>query len=216
MERVVLPAEVRTKTGKSAAKKLRLIGKIPAILYGKGRSPTPLAVERKRLLEVLHTAAGKNVLIDLEIHKDGEVDRATVMLKELQQDLYGRDVIHADLVAVSLEETIELEVPVILVGQAKGVAAGGILEQHLRFLVVECLPTQIPEHIEVDISHLDIGDTIHVSELKIPDGVSVRTPPEEVVVSILAPAKEEVPAPAEAAPPQVPQMPRAPEEAEEE
>lgn len=205
MERVVLPAEVREKTGKSAAKKLRLAGKIPAILYGKHYPPRPLAIERKRLLEVLHTAAGKNVLIDLRIQRDGDEEAATVMLKELQRDLFGREVIHADLVAVSLEESIELEVPVVLVGQARGVAAGGILEHHLRHLLVECLPTQIPEHIEVDISHLDIGDTIHVSDLKIPEGVTVRTPPEEVVVSILAPAMEEVPVPAEAVQPEAAQ-----------
>lgn len=207
MERVVLLAEVREKTGKSVARKLRLAGKIPAILYGKHRPPTPLAIERKHLLEVLHTAAGRNVLIDLQIQRDGDVETATVMLKELQRDLFGREVIHADLVAVSLEESIELEVPIVLVGQAKGVAEGGILEHHLRHLLVECLPTQIPEHIEVDISHLNIGDTIHVSDLNIPEGVAVRTPPEEVVVSLLAPVKEEVAAPAEAVQPQVPQPP---------
>jgi len=208
MERVVLPVEARGKTGKSAAKKLRLAGKIPAILYGKHHPPTPLAIDRKRLLELLHRAASKNVLIDLEIHKDGEVEKATVMLKELQRDLLGREVIHADLVAVSLEESIELEIPVVLSGQARGVAAGGILEHHLRHLLVECLPTQIPESIEVDISALDIGDAIHVSDLKVPQGVTVRTPPDEVVVSILAPAKEEVVAPPEVVQPEVPQPPR--------
>lgn len=194
MERVSLEASMRQRTGKEGARRLRRAGAIPAVVYGRGRKPVAVAVESRALRTALHTHAGTNVLIDLDIRVDGAADRQLVVIKELQRDIFSHEVIHVDFQAISLEETLEAHVPVILVGTPRGVAEGGLLDQHLREVVVECLPTQIPERLEVDVTGLRVGQAVHAGDLKMPEGVTLLTPPGDVVATVLAPRVEEAPA----------------------
>ncbi len=200
MERVNLDVSVREAKGKTGARRLRKDGRVPAVVYGHGREPVAVAVEWKALRQALHTHAGMNALIDLDIRTNGTAEKQLVIVKELQRDIFTHDIIHVDFQAISLEETLEAHVPVLLVGTPKGVVDGGVLDQHLREVLVECLPTRIPEHIEIDVSALTVGHAIHVGELTVPEGVTLLTPLGEVVATVLAPRVEEVPAPAAAAP----------------
>jgi large subunit ribosomal protein L25 len=194
MERVNLSATVRDGLGKSGARRLRRGGRVPAVVYGQGRESQPVAVEGKALSATLHTHAGLNVLIDLGIRGDGAEDKQLVMVKDMQRDIFTHDITHVDFHVISLEETLEAHVPVLLVGTPKGVVDGGVLEQHLREVLVECLPTQIPEHFEVDVTGLTIGKAVHVGELTIPAGLTLLTPTEAVVATVLQPRVEELPA----------------------
>lgn len=199
MERVTLGVQRRVGLGKGQVKKLRQSGLVPGIVYGRGVEPTPVAVDAKRLRGILHTAAGLNVLIDLAIG-DGSAPGATVMVKDIQRDIFRTDaILHIDFHTIDLAEQVEAHVRLVFKGQAKGVVEdGGIFEVHLREVVVECLPTQIPEHIDLDISELTIGRSLHVSDLVIPAEVTLVTEPEEVVATVVAPRAEEVAAPAAA------------------
>lgn len=203
MERVTLEARRREGVGKSHARSLRRTGQVPAIVYGRAQQPFPVAVESKALRTVLHTDAGMNVLIELAIADDGGRRTQTVMVKELQRSIFRRDIIHVDFHTISLEERLEARVRLTFVGQAKGIAEGGVLEVHLRELLVECLPTHIPEHIEVNINDLALGHSIHVRDLVVAPEIKVVTPPEEAVVTVVALKVVEevtpVPAAAEAA-----------------
>jgi large subunit ribosomal protein L25 len=201
MERVNLSAAARTATGKNAVKKIRRDGFVPAILYGRARASRPLAVGRKELLGALATG-GRNVLIDLTIAQDGQEESNTVMIREIQRHHLRREILHVDLHQISLTEALEAHVPVTLEGMPEGVASGGgILEPHLREVLIRCLPTQIPDHLTANVSHLGVGDSLHVRELVVPEGIEILTPPEEVLVSVVAPkekVEEAAPAAAEA------------------
>lgn len=202
MERISLQARRRDGLGKGQARKLRRTGQVPGVVYGRRREPLPVVVEAKSLRNVLHTQAGMNVLIDLSI-ANGDRAAETVRVKDVQRDIFLRDIIHVDFHTISLTETLEAHVPLSFLGQAPGLAEGGVFEVHLREVVVECLPTQIPDHIEVDISGLAVGDSIHARDLKVPPEVSIVTPPEEVVATVVMPKAVEEAAPA-AAPAEVP------------
>jgi large subunit ribosomal protein L25 len=206
MERISLVALPRPEIGKNAVKRVRLAGRVPAVLYGRNRSPLPLSLDRKALLAALHTEAGRNVLIDLRVRNDGEETSDTVMIAEIQHDYIRREVLHLDLRQISLTEEVEARVRIVLAGIPEGVTAGGgILEQHLREVEVRCLPTSIPEHITVDVQALRLGASLHVRDLPPMEGVEVLTPAEEVIAAVVAP-KEEAPAAAEAAAPAEPEV----------
>lgn len=199
MERVSLSALERTATGKSGARRARREGFVPAVLYGRGRTPRALSVGRKDLLSALQTA-GRNALIDLRVAQDGEAQAETVMIEEIQRDHLRREILHVDLHLISLTEALEVNVPVVLTGTPEGVASGdGILAQQLREVEVRCLPTQIPDRITVDVSALRVGGSLHVSDLKVAEGIEILTPPEEVLAAVVALAAEEEAAPAAAA-----------------
>ena len=207
MERVSLVAQPRPEVGKNAVKRVREAGMVPAVLYGRSRAPVPLAIDRKALLGALHTEAGRNVLIDLQVKRNGEETSDTVMIAEIQHDHIKREVLHVDLHQISLTEQVEARVPILLSGVPEGVtASGGILEQHLRELVVRCLPTAIPEHVTVNVQDLRLGASLHVRELPAAEGFEVVTAPEEVIAAVVAPKEEEVAAPAEAAAPAEPEV----------
>lgn len=205
MERVGLKAQIRAGTGKGAARSARRGGAVPAVLYGRGRAAQAIAVDGRALSAALHTHAGLNVLIDLDLggpasRVPGRAEPTTVMVREIQRDIFRHHPIHVDFYAISLTERLETRVRVQLKGTAKGIAEGGVVEHHLREVLVECLPTQIPEQIELDVTELVIGRSLHASDLVIPGGVTLVTPPEDVVVTVVAPKviEEEV-APAAAA-----------------
>lgn len=190
MERLVLTAELREGRGKGVARKLRAKGLIPAILYGPRTQPIPLTVSRKELSKALRTEAGGNVLIDLEI-KDGDLpSRKVVMLKEVQYDYLGKEILHTDFYEVAMDVMITVEVPIHLVGRPEGAKLGGILDQIRRVVEIQCLPGDIPNSIEVDVSSLKIGDSIHISDIKFEKG-KILTDPEETIATVLAPIVEE-------------------------
>jgi large subunit ribosomal protein L25 len=198
MEKPVLNAEVREQKGKEIAKKLRTKGLIPAVFYGPHSETLALMVDPKELSNTLSTDAGENVIIDLSIRKGEESFRKMVMLKEIQIHPLQRHTLHADFYEVSMDEMITVEVPVHLVGKSEGVKMGGILEQVLRTIQIQCLPSDIPRSIDVDVSPLKIGDSIHVKELQLEKG-KILSDLNFTVVTVVPPAAEEKPA-VEAAP----------------
>lgn len=220
MERVALKVQVRDSVGKGAARSLRRSGLVPGVVYGRGFEPRAVAVEARALAAALHTQAGMNVLIDLDLPDGARSGPTTVVVKDTQRDLFRHQLIHVDFHAISLTDTIEMRVPVVLKGAARGVSEGGIIEHHLREVLVECLPTQIPDQIELNVTDLLVGRSLHASDLRVPEGVTLLTAPDEVVVTIVAPRVHEEAAPAAAAPaeavpaaaaPEVPaEKPRAP------
>src|SRR6266480_3870543 len=192
-KQVKLKAEPRTNVGRSAVRKLKARGVIPAIIYGGKDKPLPLQVAGRDINAMMSHAAGENILVELEIA--GEKSNRTALVQEIQHSPVGGDVLHVDFHAVSMDEKIQAEVPLEPTGIPNGVKNfGGLLEQSLRALAVECLPRDLPDRITVDVSNLDIGDSIHVRDIKLPDGVAAKVQPDLTAFSVLAPAVEEEPA----------------------
>jgi large subunit ribosomal protein L25 len=167
MQRPVLTAEIREGVGKEKAKKLRSQGLIPAIFYGPRTQTVPLVIHSKELAKALQTEAGENVLIDLDIRKGPQSDRKVVMLKDIQVDPLQRVTLHTDFYEVAMDEMVIVEVPVHLVGKPEGTKVGGILEQVRRVIEVQCLPGDIPKSIDIDVSALKIGDSIHMQDINV-------------------------------------------------
>jgi large subunit ribosomal protein L25 len=191
-KQVKLKAEHRTTTGRSAARKLKARGIIPAIIYGAKDKAQPLQLSARDINAMLSHASGENILVELEI--PGEKSNRTALVQEIQHSPVGGDVLHIDFHAVSMDEKIHAEVPLEATGIANGVKNfGGLLEQSLRSLAVECLPRDLPDRITVDVSALNIGDSIHVRDIQLPEGVTAKVQPELTAFSVLAPAVEEEP-----------------------
>ncbi|MBI1976785.1 MAG: 50S ribosomal protein L25 [Candidatus Omnitrophica bacterium] len=200
MKQVSLAVKVREKSGKSAAKKLRQQGWIPGIAYGRLKEPVSLEIPEKEFSKLLQGAAGANVIINLSIEAAaGKALNKTALIKEIQQHPLSREVLHVDFREISLTEVIKVNVPIVAKGEAVGVKMdGGVLDHSLWELEVSCLPAQIPDKIEVDVSGLKIGGSIHVREVTPPAGVKILTDPEVSVFSVKHPTEEVVPeAPAE-------------------
>jgi large subunit ribosomal protein L25 len=192
-----LKAERRTATGRSAARKLKARGAVPAIIYGAKDKPQPLQLSARDIHAMLSHASGENILVELEI--DGEKSNRMALVKEIQHSPVGSDVLHVDFHAVSMDETIQADVPLEALGIANGVKNfGGLLEQSLRSLAIECLPRDLPDRITVDVSELNIGDSIHVRQIQLPPGVTLKVLPDLTAFSVLAPVVEEEPAVADA------------------
>lgn len=189
MERRELTVELRSKTGKGISRRLRAQGLIPGIVYGKGMEAVPVSVNSRELNAAIAGEGGHNNLLTL---KGAEgLDGNVVIVADLLREPLKRKAMHVDLHKINLTEKIKVEVPINLVGTAAGVIAGGLLDFAKHVLEVECLPTQIPEHIDVDVTELTINHSIHVGDLIIPDGVKVLEDPRASVVSILGKAQEE-------------------------
>jgi large subunit ribosomal protein L25 len=167
MERPVLSAEIREEVGKGGARKLRTKGLIPAIFYGPKSQSIPLVIDSKEFVRTLQTEAGENVLIDLNIRKGDQSDRKVVMVKEIQIDPLQGTTLHTDFYEVAMDEMVTIEVPIHLVGKPEGIKMGGILEQIRRTIQIQCLPGDIPKGIDVDVSSLKIGDSIHIQDIQV-------------------------------------------------
>jgi large subunit ribosomal protein L25 len=167
MERPILSAEIREGVGKEKARKLRAKGLIPAIFYSPKSQSIPLVIDSKEFIKTLQTEAGENVLIDLNIRKGDQADRRVVMVKEVQIDPLQGTTLHTDFYEVAMNEMVTVEVPVHLVGKPEGIKMGGILEQIRRVIQIQCLPGDIPKRIDVDVSSLKIGDSIHVQDIQV-------------------------------------------------
>jgi len=206
MTEIILNAEIR-KTGKSASNQLRRSGKIPGIYYAPGDEPLPIAVKESDLKDLIYTT--ETHIIKLKI---GDGKEYQCILKDVEFDPVTDKPIHFDLYGLKAGATITLEVPIVLVGKAPGVEKGGIIEHLLHTVEVECPSNAIPEHIEVDISNLDIGDSIHVKDLKIPN-VKILENELAVVVAVVPPRGVEVEEkPSEEAQPSAPSQPEKREE----
>jgi large subunit ribosomal protein L25 len=179
MAEITIVAEAPRPLGSRAAGRLRAAGKIPGVIYGHGRDPLPIAVEGRALRAALTTNAGLNALLALQV--DGETH--LTLAREIQRHPVRSTVTHVDFLIVRRDEVVQAEVPITLTGEARKVIQGdGILEQTVTSLTVHAIPANIPSHLEVDVSNLDIGDTIRVSDIALPTGVTTELDPEEPVV----------------------------------
>jgi large subunit ribosomal protein L25 len=196
-KQVKLKAEPRNGTGRLAARKLKARGIVPAVIYGGKQKSQALQVSERDINAMLSHASGENILVELEIA--GEKTSRTALLQEVQHSPVRGDVVHVDFHAISMDEKIEASVPLEAFGIATGVKNfGGLLEQNLRTLTIECLPRDLPDKITVDVSTLNIGDAIHVRDIKMPSGVVVKVQADLTAFSVVAPVAEEEPVTPEA------------------
>ena len=191
MERPDIIAELRAVGSKGVNRRLRVEGKIPAVLYGHGESGRGLTINAKELgLKI--RAQGENALYDLKVA--GQSDAVVVMVKDFQINPLSRKLTHVDLLKINMTDKVTVKVTIHLMGKALGQTKGGIVDQARREITVRCLPTKIPHAIDVDITNLDMGHAIHLRDLKLPEGVEIpQQEANETVVSIVT-VKEEKPA----------------------
>ena len=227
-ERVLLDAAVRTAEGKGKVSELRRQGLIPAVVYKEGESAVSIQISDRDLARIRKTKAGGNALITLHFSEGSKPllkehpalagEENVVLIKELQHHPVSHQVLHVDFHQISLTQKIKVEVQLSFKGEAVGVKQqSGVLE-HMRWEIeVECLPTEIPAEIAVDISGLELGKTLHVKDLQLPAGVRVVTDSEQPVVACVEPQREEAAAPAEEGAPTEPEVikQKKPEEGEE-
>jgi len=193
---VALEAAPRTDTGKGVARKLRAGGRVPGVYYGRGEDSIALTVALKDLHSVLDSADGSNVIVDLKLQGGGAKDMKA-LIREIQRDPVAGVILHLDLQHISLTERITVEVPIVLIGVPTGVKdGGGILEHLLREVEVECLPTDIPAKLEIDVSNLAIGDSLHVSDLKV-ERAEILTEADRAIAAVVPPTILEEVAPTE-------------------
>ncbi|HZI89956.1 MAG TPA: 50S ribosomal protein L25 [Candidatus Polarisedimenticolia bacterium] len=193
---VSLDAAQRADKGKGVARRLRVDGRVPGVYYGRGEDSIALTVGLKDLMSVLESADGSNVIVDLKLSGAAAKDRKA-LIREIQRDPVAGSILHLDLQHISLTERITVEVPVVLVGTPTGVKdGGGILEHLLREVEVECLPTDIPAKLEIDVSAMQIGDSLHVSDLKLEQG-EILTEADRAIAAVVPPTVLEEAKPAE-------------------
>jgi len=196
MDQVSLSAIIRTKTGKSVARKLRQQGILPAVLYGPKTKSIPLAVSAHDFKKIITKIPKQQVLFTLELKKEGEeeaVEKRTALVKELQLHPVSDEIRHIDFYEVFMDELVETEVPVKIVGTAKGVETGkGMLELLRRTITISCLPLSIPKEIPVDVSDLDVGDALHVKDLKAEEGIEFVDDPDTTIVTVVPTEAEAV------------------------
>ena len=212
-----IEAQQRDPGGKNVNRRLRLAGKIPAVVYGPGKQARPVSVNPGAVKDILYSESGRNTIFSVSV--DG-TEPVNVMIKDYQLDPVKGRLIHADFLEIAMDRLLELTVNVEIVGEAEGVKGdGGIMDIVTRSIQVQCLPADIPESIKVDVSHLKINDYIRVKNISADAKVKILTDAEIVVVTIVPPIKEEVPAveaPAAAAEPEVIKKGKVAEEGEEE
>ncbi len=190
IDRSTLEGKVREGSGKGFARRLRAQGQVPAIVYGKGvEKPSPVSVDPKALKVALATPHKYNTVITLKVAGQGDKQ---VLLKDYQQDPVTREVLHVDFLEVRENEQVKVKVPLVLTGKAVGTADGGILSQVRRDLEVWALPRAIPEKIEADVTHLKIAEVLHVNDIKLPEGISVKTHVNYTLAVVSIPEREEV------------------------
>ena len=177
-----LTAEKRDVSGTSAAKRLRREGIVPAVVYGAAQDEYTIQINAKEFTNLLKTQSGTNFLVNLEIEGAKEKTKLA-MVQEIQQHALTDGIIHVDFHAVNENETIHATIPVSLIGEAAGVKEGGLLEHMVQSLEVHCLPANLPDHLEYDVSEVEVGDTVSISDLNFPDGVTA-TLGDDVIVAI--------------------------------
>ena len=197
MAQYQLAAKVRENKGKEAAKKMRREKDIPGIFYGPDSEPIMLSFKDGDLRKILKSAASENIIMGLELQSDKGVETKMVILKELQSDPLKDSYIHADFYEVSMDKELTLEIPIVFVNTPVGVTNGGILQHVRRELTIKCLPDKLIEKIEVDVSGLGIGESIHVKDVVFPEGITSPHEAHLTLAVVNAPTVSEVAAPAE-------------------
>jgi large subunit ribosomal protein L25 len=196
MERFSISAEKRTENGKGVARSLRRDGMVPAVLYREGKAQS-IKLVKKELAKLITTTAGEQVMVDLQF-SDGE--KKLALLKDYQVDPIRGELLHTDFFEVSLTEKVKVTIHIAVTGEPIGVKRdAGLLQHTLRDIEIECLPDRIPSRIQLDISKLEVGQSLHVSDLKIEEGVKILNDPREVIVGVVAPVAEAAAPVAEAA-----------------
>lgn len=183
---VKLQVEKRDGTGKGVARRARMAGQVPGVIYGRGMDPVAVVVDRREFVTALHTDAGMNVLLSLQLGKES----IPALARDLQRDPVRGTLLHADFVKIDLMTEVEVDVPIHVVGDAPGVKEGGVMEHPLFQVRVRCLPTAVPESVDVDVSNLNMGESLRVADLAEGRDFEILNDPDSPVVSIAAPISE--------------------------
>ncbi len=192
MEQIALKASLREGKGKQKSIKVRKEGLVPGIVYHRGEQSVSISLVEKDLLKILRASAGENVLISLTVEGSKKKARP-VLIKEIQHHPVKRNVLHVDFNEISLSEKITVDVEVVAQGESIGVKQdGGVLEHVLREVHVQCLPTDIPKHIDVDVTGLKLGDSIHVRDLKVSDKIKVLNDGDVLIFQVKLPVEQKV------------------------
>ncbi len=187
MANVALAAQLRTAKGKEAARKIRRNKQVPGIIYGPHIQPVMVAVDYSQLYKVVKKATSENIMLDIEIKSDEGVQTKKVMLKDLQVDPIKDTFIHADFYEISMDTELTVEIPIHLLNTPVGVSKGGILQHVKREIEISCLPDKLIDFVEVDVSGLDIGDAVHVSDIPLPEGIKCLDDEDLTVAVVAAP-----------------------------
>ena len=185
MASAALSAQPREGTGKGSARKLRAAGRVPAVIYGHGEETRMLSVDAHELVTLFSKIRVENTVITMNI--EGEAQASQALVREVQRHAYRDDVVHVDFYQIHAGEAITVGVPLRLLGNPPGVKAGGVLQHALNEIEVRCMPDRIPATLDVDISSLEIGDSVHVSDIPQPEGVEFLIDAERTVCSVMAP-----------------------------
>jgi len=194
-KQVKLTARPRSESGRNAVKEVRARGGVPAVIYGAKTEPANLEVSHREIEALLSHAVGENILVELEIEEGGKTTNRLSLIQEVQHHPIRREILHVDFHAVSMTDEIEAEIVVESVGEADGVKNfGGLLEQNMRSVTIKCLPQNLPEIIRVDVTALKVGDSIHVRDLPLPNGVEIVDDGDLTVFIVAEPTVAEEPA----------------------
>ena len=184
-DQISIDVELREPGTTNQAKRLRRAGKLPAVLYGGAGEARPIAVDPRRVIEILQSEGGQNTILQLKV---GDGRQQTALIHDYQVNPVTQKILHADFKRISMDVAIEVDVPVHIVGEARGVKIDhGILEQVVRELSIRCLPGDIPDSFDVDVSALEIGDSLRLSDIVVPEGVEIFGELDQTVVMIAAP-----------------------------
>jgi len=195
MEELFLDAEIREGLGRGKVKDLRDKGFVPAVVYADGKDALALKLSHRQLVQLVHQHRIEGVIINLNIKDDKKQKSRPCLIKEIQHDPVHGEIVHVDFNQISLTNAIKVNIPISAKGDAVGVKQeGGSLEHVLWEVEIECLPTSIPKDIEVDISQLKLGESIHIKDISVPAGVKILNDPGAIVLTVIAPMKEEAPA----------------------
>ena len=187
---------MRTAVGRNAVKKIKATGLVPAVIYGANQETQPLSVNAREINNLLARASSEHVLVDLEISGGEQVQNRLALIQEVQHHPLRRNILHVDFHAVQEDEEIHAEIPITTLGEPTGVKNfGGVLEHSLHALDVKCLPRDLPESIQIDVSGLNVGDAIHVKDVVLPEGVTAAAAPDLTVIRVAAPKVEVEPVP---------------------
>ena len=187
-KQVKLSAKTRTHVGRNSVKQLHARGAVPANIYGPKSKPTNIEISAKEINKLLAHAVGENILVELEITSDTQTTKHLSLIQEVQHHAVRGDILHVDFLEVAMDEMLHTEVPLEPVGDSIGVKSyGGLLEQLLRHISIECLPKNLPESIRIDISKLGIGDALHLRDLPLPEGVKATGDPDLTVFLVAEP-----------------------------
>jgi len=191
MATIKLDSKKRTMTGKGSARKLRSAGRLPVILYGPEMSPIMLSLDYKQLQKIIRGKSAENIIFDLKVDSNGTNQSKRVMIKELQKDPVTREYLHVDFYEISMEKELEVDIPLYLVNTPIGVTEGGILEHIRREVKVSCMPKNLVDKIEIDVSGLAIGQSLHIEDIDLPSGLKTIEDGDLTIATVVAPSIEE-------------------------